>query len=629
MKRRFEMKVTGAAGIQCAILLTVLLAEIVFAGRYHAISDPMEQDADVEEARVSGIREESVSDMQEESVSDIQEKRASDIQEESVSDISDESISGMQDQEDIALQNRDYAEALERLKGKAEVLDDLNFDGYPDIEIYDSEKRERGYFLWDEAESQFVRAVIPMEETKGISIEKKLDKFKTFWGHGDVRDEEYRLLESTEKLYQWDDIVLKEVRSISCRFEEEEVVITLTDAESGECFGGGTFAVKGWETNPEVRELYARFYQGYAPKELYYMRHDAPGEEQVIPESLVKELLRAWGEDTEELLESLETGRELSDSEKEAAAAESADIARDMDNERVKMIQVDLDNDGVEDIFAELDFGGTGAYGEYVLYQGDEAGTYIRTGLGTEEHVRKPFYVIRWEGKNYVCHHRADAGKLVWNGLILEGYQGGELVETVSFNLVPGKQTDSVIFCQDGYCDMAQKEMEKAPKIYDRAKKFFESEGDAEQRVGEENNIWEENIFASDIDNDGTVEKYEKQLHDHYGIGYFWVEMEDRAAIGTKEPIIPDCRDESGREIMMWVDACDRKNIMNVMYETGGLDSYMVEGFLLDDAGGCSDLYAIERKTESEVETVRTWELPGKHHFSGTSYEIFSFSYAN
>ncbi len=581
---RLEMKVTGIAGIQCAILLMVLLAAIAFTERYHTISDSMEQDA--------GVWEEC----------------ASDIQEKSVSDMSDESISGMQDQEEIALQNGDYAEALEMLKGKAEVLDDLNFDGYPDIEIYNSEKSERSYFLWDEAESQFVRAIIPAEETKGISIEKKLDEFKTFWGYGDVRDDDYRLLEMTEKLYQWDDIVLKEVRSISCRFEEEEVMITLTDAESGECFGEGTFAVKGWETNSEVRELYARFYQGYAPKELYYMRHDAPGEEQVIPESLVEELLRACEEDTEiELLESLETGRELSGSEKEAAAVESADIARvmeDMDSAHVKMIWADLDNDGVEDIYAEVDFGGSGPFGEYILYQGNEAGAYKRTGLGTEEYVRKPFYVICWEGKNYVCHHKTESGK-IWNGLILEGYRDGELVETVSLDRVPGSQTDSVIFCRDGYRDMARKELGKAPEIYDQRKKYIASEGDAEQRVEEGTNI-----FVSDIDNDGMMEKYIKHIIDH-PTDFFGLEMDNKTGRTEAEPAIPDCRDEAGVQIMMWVDACDGKNIMNVIYRTGLYD-YMVEGFLLDDAGGCSDLYAIERKTELEVETVRTWELPGK-----------------
>ena len=608
MKRRFEMKVTGAAGIQCAILLMGLLAEIIFAGRHHVISDPMEQDAGVGEERVYDIQEKGASGLQEESVSDIQEKSASDMQEESVSDMSEESIPGMQDQEDIALQNRDYAEALERLKGTAEVLDDLNFDGYPDIEIYDSEKRERNYFLWDEAESQFVRAVIPAEETKGISIEKKLDEFKTFWGHGDVRDEEYRLLKSTEKLYQWDDIVLKEVRSISCRFEGEEVVITLTDAESEECFGEGTFAVKGWETNPEVRELYARFYQGYAPKELYYMRHDAPGEEQVIPESLVEELRWAYEEGTgDELLESLETGRELSDSEKEAAAAESVDIARNMDNERVKMIRTDLDNDGVEDIYAELDFGGTGAFGEYVLYQGDEAGAYRRTGLGTEEHVGKPFYVICWEGKNYVCHHRTVSGR--WRGLILECYRDGGLVETVSLYKVPGKQTDSVIFCRDGYQDMARKELEKAPEIYERTVRYTVSEGDAEQR-DKSGDAAIKNIFFSDIDNDGTVEKYEKRIID-YPTDFFWLATEDEEGKTRVEPEIPACSDEAGVESMVWVDACGEKNIMNVMYRIGWYD-YVVEGFLMNDKGDCSNLYTVERRSELEVETVRTWELPGK-----------------
>lgn len=31
---------------------------------------------------------------------------------------------------------------------------------------------------------------------------------------------------------------------------------------------------------------------------------------------------------------------------------------------RVKMIWADLDNDGVEDIYAEVDFGGSGPFGE-------------------------------------------------------------------------------------------------------------------------------------------------------------------------------------------------------------------------------------------------------------------------
>ena len=74
-----------------------------------------------------------------------------------------------------------------------------------------------------------------------------------------------------------------------------------------------------------------------------------------------------------------------------------------------------------------------GHSGSDILYQANEAGAYKRTGLGTEEYVRKPFYVICWEGKNYVCHHKTESGK-IWNGLILEGYRDGELVETVSLD---------------------------------------------------------------------------------------------------------------------------------------------------------------------------------------------------
>lgn len=66
---RLEMKVTGIAGIQCAILLMVLLAEIAFTGGYHTISDSMEQDAGVWEECASDIQEKSVSDMSDESIS--------------------------------------------------------------------------------------------------------------------------------------------------------------------------------------------------------------------------------------------------------------------------------------------------------------------------------------------------------------------------------------------------------------------------------------------------------------------------------------------------------------------------------------------------------------------------------
>ena len=178
------------------------------------------------------------------------------------------------------------------------------------------------------------------------------------------------ITEETEKIYIWEGVALKEIRNIVCRIEEEEVVVTLTDTESGKCLASGTFEKRGWENDPGVRKLYEQFYDGYAPKELYCVGHDAPGEEELIPESLVETLLQALLEGTQdELRKSLETGRELSESEMAEAGLESADISRVLEGGedshfgRVRMWQADIDNDGHEDIFSE-EYGG---FTDYIL----------------------------------------------------------------------------------------------------------------------------------------------------------------------------------------------------------------------------------------------------------------------
>ncbi len=238
---------------------------------------------------------------------------------------------------------------------------------------------------------------------------------------------ESRYKEETEKIYIWEGVALKEIRNIVCRIEEEEVVVTLTDTESGKCLASGTFEKRGWENDPGVRKLYEQFYDGYAPKELYCVGHDAPGEEELIPESLVETLSQALLEGTQdELRKSLETGRELSEGEMAEAGLKSADISRVLEEfedshfGRVRMWQADLDNDGYEDIFSEEYGGGSGGFTDYILYQGREDGEYVRTGRGSSD-VRWQHTIIGWEGKNYVCRDEVDYGKRILSGLVIEG----------------------------------------------------------------------------------------------------------------------------------------------------------------------------------------------------------------
>lgn len=518
-----------------------------------------------------------------------------------------------EEEQNLLFQGGNFEKPVQILDGHEYQCGDINFDGYPDIKIYDKEKEESSYFLWDASKNLFIEAVVP--EVGYFFFDNRLDDFQTIWDYNDSWDSQGQR-QMTESLYRWEGTTLEEIRRISCRIGEDEVTITLTDEKSGECLETGTFQRKGWETNPEVRELYIQFYKGYAPEELYYMRHDAPGEEEVIPDSLVKALARAIEKGTDsELLESLETGRELSEDEKREAGLKSADIAAILGvfegnySGYLVMTLADLDNDGCEDIFSETYYGGSGGFADYILYQGNVDGEYQRTGLGSGEYVWW-YSVICWEGKNYVCRNERDSGSKLLSGKVLEGYQDGELAETVWLNLVPEKQKVSVTFCQEGYREIAEKERQKASEIHEQTDIYDIVIGDAEQRT---KNTEEKNVFFSDIDNDGVIERYKKYIWTASSIGLvdcLSFEMEESE---KEEVVIAAIWDNDGCPIMLWVDAYNGENIVNIMYRTGLYD-YEIDGFLVENTGTYSTLYTIEGKAELAVEAIRVKEMPGKRH---------------
>lgn len=492
------------------------------------------------------------------------------------------------------------------------VEGDINFDGYLDISKRDSGGSDREYLLWSGADGKFVKADVP---TDGYWAGKINEEFQTIWTYDDTYGAE-EITEEAEKLYVWEGAMLKEIRNIVCQIGEEEVVVTLTDTESGKCLASGTFGKRGWTNDPGVRKLYEQFYDGYAPKELFCVGHDAPGEEELIPESLVEALSQAFLEGTQdELRKSLETGRELSDSEMAAAGLKSADIAgveemyEDSYFGHVRMWQADLDNDGLEDIFSEEYGGGSGGFTDYILYQGREDGEYVRTGRGSSD-VRWQHTIIGWEGKNYVCRDEVDYGKRILSGLVVEGYRDGELTETVRLNLMPEKQEVSITFCRDGWQEAAEKERLAAPAFHEQADHDDVVIGDAERKS---ENSEGETVFFSDIDNDGVEESYIKRIwlaSSMNSVDGLEFGMEESAERETLERVFSDGSDKWGmrRPMMLWVDAHGGENIVHVMYRTGMYD-YIVEGYLLEENGDYSSLYTIEGKTELSVEKVRAWEI--------------------
>lgn len=284
------------------------------------------------------------------------------------------------DQDRIAVyQGGNFERPVQILNGNVYIEGDINFDGYSDVSVYDYEKRERDYLLWSVPEKRFVKAVMPPDRYWDDRIN---DEYETIWTYDDTHGGRGEA-EKIERLYRWEGTVLKEIRSITCQIGEEEITVTLTDAESESSIASEIFPKKGWQSNPEVRKLYRQFYEGYAPEELYHICHTAPGKEECIPDSLAEALSEAMAKGREEkFLGKLETGRELSEEEIEEAGKKCAGIARILEEMeeyedliKVEMVQLDLDNDGCEDIFAQIKSGNRMGDADYVLYQGQEDGT--------------------------------------------------------------------------------------------------------------------------------------------------------------------------------------------------------------------------------------------------------------
>lgn len=495
-------------------------------------------------------------------------------------------------------------------EGDLDICEDINFDGCPDLKRRDrDEEKKNDYLIWDRENKKYAEAVIPSHENFEMEEAIFCDDFKTVWNSsGDSYGEQ----SAVEKLYRWNGIILEEIRSISSQREAGKVSVILTDERSGECIASGIFPEKDWQNNPGVRKLYDQFYEGYAPKELYHVRHGAPGEEEYIPESLVEALARAFEENREmEFLWSCETGRELTEAEAEEVRSRNPDITGYGDGEEYwaeenRMILADLDDDGYEDIYAMICDGGTAGFTDFAVFQGIGEGKYEETERFFA--FRWPFVVISWEGKNYVCRTIVDYDKKERIALVLYAYRDGRLAETVALSPVPEKQEITVTSCEEGYREIAERQIQKAPEIYQKTETADFSMGDAELKT--------EHGLGSDFDNDGVVESYYKHM---WTASNMW--LDSRLAFRTKteaegsalQEMISENEERLGTPIMLWVDGYRRENIVNVMYRTGLYD-YVIEGYLMDDAGHYSSLYCVEAKTERTVERSRAWQYSGGRH---------------
>ena len=309
-----------------------------------------------------------------------------------------------------------------------------------------------------------------------------------------------------------------------------------------------------------------------------------------IPQEFLDLIGRAFEEGTEyETLVGLRTDRELSEEEAlelgEANPWIHAELAK-MRNVYVgpfkggfAVLEADLDNDGISDLLMGRDEGGSGGFFSYVLFKGKADGTYERTSQ--MECVREEFFVLSFEGENYLWLTTWDYGRKLYNGADLYYYENGELVEQASVRMVPESCQVNVEECQGEQWRALAEQAAAAGSEYQELAGLGESwkwTGSAEQQAAGDDN----QTYLCDLNNDGTEEHYQKAVFQSTNVyieNYLHFSCEAEGMEAVKEAVWSG----GGTPMMLWVDEADGQNIIQVLSATGLYD-YEISGYLVSGA---------------------------------------------
>lgn len=483
-----------------------------------------------------------------------------------------------------------------------ELCGDINFDNYPDM-YWSSAKR---YYLYDPESGMFEKAHCQEIIENFLYTLVKYPQQQTIWSHDTdyMDDYPYNIKTEIEGLWKWEGNRLKLVRECVLSYKEDSLCLTIKEGE--EILLEVTVDKEEWEQDENMlRSYYEQFYEGYVPKEAYYLEHSAEGETEYIPQELVDIIVESMKNGTElETLKAMVCDRKMTEEEC-VEAAYSNDAIRwevEMASEVGSYIMVvtDGDNDGITDIGMESYGGGSGGFTDFVFYKGQSDGTYVLTS--SYPHVMEEFAFISYEGKQYLCRTLFDYNKKQVNGFDLFYYEDGKRVENVWLELIPQEYEIAITKEPQGvYADYVKESLspEKCLKYQEMVEEFETITGNAER-----------DSWICDLNNDGEDEEYNKSI---------WIPSN----MGTYSCLTFDCEnlpevidmiyhgETNGIPMMMWVDTVDGKNIINVLHRTDIYDFFIV-GYLIEGSD-YEKLYCIEGTAECDVYEYRFSLNAGEH----------------
>lgn len=316
-------------------------------------------------------------------------------------------------------------------------------------------------------------------------------------------------------------------------------------------------------------------------------------------------------------LSSSVSGRELTQEEVFALAERDMTVRLQVQdaaryNYMYKLVEADGDNDGRNDLVGVLYgnyIGGTSGNGSYVFWKGQPDGSYVETDEFGEVHGE--FGVIAYEGKNYLCRATFDYGRMINDGYVVDYYEDGKRLEEAAVYVVPERYEIRQVSAKNGYEEPAADIAEACIAVKEQFDEDGAIEGKAERKTeqrSDEMPVWK--YYLCDLDNDGQEEGYNKlyrHLANYYGLNYLELSIihadDEQGGIAM---FLEEMEENADTPVALWVETCEGKNIVNVLYMTG-LDDYRVVGYLIEE-NGYSEVYEIQvdafYKTEQERRAV-------------------------
>lgn len=240
--------------------------------------------------------------------------------------------------------------------------------------------------------------------------------------------------------------------------------------------------------------------------------------------------------------------------------------------------RIDMDNDNIEDIICQNYGGGTGGFSSMKLFRGMD-GKYVLTN--SFECLLQEFFFLSFQGKNYLLMKNFDYYTKYFSGYDLYLYTNGTLADGVSFSYITEDYNEQVRYENDSFAGMAQI---KNTLLNKKMPDILNNGGGIIFGTGEKINERADDIYrySADIDNDGQLEHYYKEMWYPSNMGTVMSCMYRFSDSNALEDLMLRLSDEigEGRLYTFWLDKVADKNVL-YLYIGNNLD-FSLYAYLLE-----------------------------------------------